>query len=61
MIDEKRRTEPPLKLNMDFGEALARFIQTKPTEVGESIERSKTKKPPQVAPRRLKSKSKSPG
>lgn len=41
-----RKTEPPLKLDMDFGEALARFARTKPEEVAESIERSKTKKPP---------------
>jgi hypothetical protein len=47
MTDDKRNTEPPLKLTMDFGEALARFAQVKPSEVAESVERSKTKKPPQ--------------
>jgi len=31
---------------MDFGEALARFVQTKPKEVTDSIERSKQKKTP---------------
>lgn len=53
MTDDKRKTEPPLKLDMDFGEALSRFVATKPKEVVESVERSKTKKPPQDAtPRR---------
>ncbi len=42
----ERKTEPPLKLDMDFGEALKRFTRTKPGEVAESVERSKTKKPP---------------
>lgn len=46
MTDEKRKLEPPLKLDMDFGEALARFVKTKPAEVADSVERSKTKKPP---------------
>jgi hypothetical protein len=32
--DEKpRKTDPPLHLDMEFGEALARFAQTKPEEV----------------------------
>jgi len=43
----ERKTEPPLKLDMDFAEALERFVQTKPKEVAESIERSKRKKPSQ--------------
>ncbi len=42
----ERKTEPPLKLDMDFGEALERFVRAKPKEVVESVERSKTKKPP---------------
>jgi len=29
----KAKPEPPLHLDMDFGEALARFVQTKPEEV----------------------------
>ena len=34
MKDKKaRKTEPPLHLEMGFGEALARFAQTKPEEV----------------------------
>lgn len=41
-----RKTEPPLKLDMDFGEALERFARTKPKEVAESVERAKAKKPP---------------
>ena len=40
------KQEPPLHLDMDFGEALERFARSKPEEVTESIERSKQKKPP---------------
>jgi hypothetical protein len=36
----------PFKIKMDFGEALERFIRTKPSEVEKNIKRSKTKKPP---------------
>ena len=43
----ERKTEPPLKLDMDFSEALERFARVKPKEVAESIDRAKTKKPPQ--------------
>jgi hypothetical protein len=46
MTNEGKKLEPPLKLDMSFGEALARAVQTKPPEVEESIERSKQKKPP---------------
>ena len=46
MSDEKRTTEPPLYLEMDFGEALRRFTRAKPGEVQESIERAKQKKTP---------------
>jgi hypothetical protein len=52
MTDDKRKTEPPLKLDMNFGEALNRFVATKPQEVAESVERSKTKRPPQDDPPR---------
>lgn len=38
--------EPPLFIDMDFGEALERFGQTDPKEVKESIERAKEKQPP---------------
>ncbi|TXN21540.1 hypothetical protein [Methylobacterium sp. WL9] len=41
-----RKTEPPFGLDMDFGEALEKFIATRPSEVEESVDRSKTKKPP---------------
>lgn len=41
----ERKTEPPLKLDMDFGEALERFVRVKPKEVAESVERAKTKMP----------------
>jgi hypothetical protein len=34
MTDDKaRKTEPPLHLDMEFGEALERFARTKPEEV----------------------------
>lgn len=46
MTNEGKKLEPPLKLDMSFGEALARAVQTKPSEVETSIERSKQKKPP---------------
>lgn len=52
MTDEKRKLEPPLKIDMAFGEALSRFVATKPAEVEDSIERSKTKKPPGDGPSR---------
>jgi hypothetical protein len=46
MSEKGKKLEPPLHLDMDFGEALERFARTKPAEVAESIERSKQKKPP---------------
>ncbi len=46
MTDDKRKLEPPLKPDMDFGEALARFTRTLPAEVEESVARSNMKKPP---------------
>ena len=46
MTDEKKTAEPPLFLDMDFGEALTRFTRTKPKEVQESIDRAKQKKKP---------------
>lgn len=51
--ETKKKMEPPLKLDMGFGEFLARAVQTDPKEVDESIQRAKTKKPSQDAtPRR---------
>lgn len=44
MTREKR--EPPLALEMDFGEALERFLHTDQEEVRESIDRAKQKKTP---------------
>jgi hypothetical protein len=52
MTNEGKKLEPLLKLDMSFGEVLARAIQTKPSEVEESIERSKTKKPTRDDPPR---------
>ena len=59
------KLDPPLRLDMDFAEALNRFVATDPKEVDESIERAKVKRPPQDGaprrPRRSKSiKSKAP-
>lgn len=52
MTSDKRKTEPPLYLDMDFGEALTRFARVKPEEVKESVERAKQKKPPGEKPAR---------
>ncbi len=53
MTNKGKKLEPPLKLDMSFGEALERFLATKPKELDENIERSKMKKPPQAdSPRR---------
>jgi len=57
MTGEKKKMEPPLKLDMGFGELLVRALQTDPKEVAESIERAKTKKPPEHEPRRRKVRS----
>jgi hypothetical protein len=46
MTNKGKKMEPPLKLNMSFGEALSRFVATKPEEVEASVARSKAKKPP---------------
>lgn len=46
MTNKGKKLEPPLKLDMSFGEALARFVQTKPEEVDTGIARSKQRKPP---------------
>ncbi len=52
MTNAGKKLEPPLKLDMSFGEALSRFVAVDPKEVSENIERSKTKKPPGEIPRR---------
>lgn len=44
-----RKTEPPLYINMDFGEALGRFAQTKPAEVEELVKRAKQAKAAEAA------------
>jgi hypothetical protein len=41
-----KKLEPKLKLDMSFGEALQRFVQTKPKEVERSIEKAKQKNSP---------------
>lgn len=53
MSADDRKTEPPFGLGIDFGEALERFIATRPQEVVDSVERAKQKRPPgDDAPRR---------
>lgn len=47
--ETKKKIEPPLKLNIGFGEFLVRAVQTDPKEVEESIHRAKQKKPPGVS------------
>ncbi len=54
MSAKDKSQEPKLGLDMDFDEALDRFIQTKPGEVEASIVRSKQK-------RILPAKKKKPG
>ncbi len=44
----------PLRVDMGFGEALERFIQTDPKEVDDGIARSKQKKPPGSKKRKRK-------
>ena len=46
MTGESKKLEPKFGLEMDFGEALGRFVRTDPKEVAESVERSKQQKPP---------------
>ena len=45
-MTDKKKTQPPLFLDMDTDDALARFIGTDPKEVQESMDRAKQKKPP---------------
>jgi len=40
----KGPNEKPLGLDMDFGEALRRFIGTRPSEVAENVEAAKEKR-----------------
>jgi hypothetical protein len=47
MSEKGKKLEPPMHLDMDFGEALSRFVATKPEEVAASIEKAKTKRPPE--------------
>lgn len=44
-----RKTEPPLYIDMDFGEALARFAQTKPSEVEGLVKQAKQAKVAEAA------------
>lgn len=45
MTRKGKKQGPKLGLNMEFHDALARFIQTDPAEVEANIQRSKQKKP----------------
>lgn len=42
----KRTYDDKMKLDMPFGEALERFIGTKPAEMRANIKRAKKKRPP---------------
>lgn len=53
-MTERRKTNPPLHVDMEFGEALERYLRVSPKEVAESEARSKAKKPPEDGPRRPK-------
>jgi hypothetical protein len=60
MTDEKRRkTEPPLYLDMEFGEALERFVRTDPKEVAELARQAKQAAGPPRSRRPKKTKSES--
>lgn len=50
MTGKGRKQEPPLHIDMDFGEALARFAKTDPKEVADLVEKSRQKKPPETKP-----------
>lgn len=45
-MTEKRKLEPPLKLDLSFVEALSRFVTTDPKEVEDNIAKAKAKRPP---------------
>ncbi len=51
MTDEKRKTDPPLHLDMPFEEALQRFVQTKPEEVQPPAGKKKRPKLKMLPPR----------
>lgn len=46
MSKRPEKHEPPLHLDMDFGEALKRFGKTDKKESDKLVERGKKKKPP---------------
>jgi hypothetical protein len=46
MAKKRGKYEPPMFLDMPFGQALRRFIGTDPAEVDANIKRSKKKKVP---------------
>jgi hypothetical protein len=41
-----KKYEPPLHIDMDFDEALERFVGVTPKEMHDNITRSKKRKPP---------------
>jgi len=49
VMGEKRKNEPLFGLDMDFGEALERFVRADPKEVAQSVKRSKQERPPENA------------
>ena len=46
MTKRPTKYEPPLALDMDFGEALSRFGQTEKNEADELADKARTKKKP---------------
>jgi hypothetical protein len=58
MTNRGKKLERPLRLEMDFGEALSRFVATDPAEVEKSIKQAKKKRPPGNGPPRRPGRSK---
>ncbi len=46
MTNKGKKMEPPLRLEIDFGEALARFTNTDPAELSANLGKEKLKGPP---------------
>ena len=57
MNEKRRKTEPPLYIDMDTDEALARFIQTDPREADELAKQAKAARGPPEPRRRSKVKN----
>ena len=51
-MTERKQREPLFGLDMEFGEALERFIGTDPEETRKLIEQGKSEKPPEASSRK---------